>query len=306
MDELTLLKEAAPEVAPPTTEALRAGRARLAAAARPRRSRRPLALGAAVAAAAVAITVVPYADPGPTPAASAAAVLRDAAATAAAEPDVRPGQFRYVKSLTQRRHPRLGPSGIVCAESWYPADGAPVTLPVHIAPNSVPGGCGSALPKPAERSMLVYEGPPAHPRAHDLPTAPAALRARLYREAAKGPRAWGEDPGTPADQLVFVFAERLLEESAPSALRAALYRVLAEVPGVRLVRNVRDLAGRPGDAVTRTWGAERQEIILDRATHRYLGGRQVFVKPRGDWRPGDQSAVAQIRTAIVGKAYQRP
>jgi hypothetical protein len=59
----------------------------------------------------------------------------------------------------------------------------------------------------------------------------------------------------------------------PSETTAALYRALGKIPGVTIVRGIKDFAGRPGIAVTRIEDGNRIEIILDRKTYRYLGTR---------------------------------
>ncbi|GAA4587472.1 hypothetical protein GCM10023194_36450 [Planotetraspora phitsanulokensis] len=63
--------------------------------------------------------------------------------------------------------------------------------------------------------------------------------------------------------------------------QAALYGALAYIPGVEVVDDVADAAGRHGQAFGITDSQSvRSEIILDKRTYRYLGTRAIFTK---DW-----------------------
>jgi hypothetical protein len=78
-----------------------------------------------------------------------------------------------------------------------------------------------------------------------LPTTPAALRTRLLKD--KAARAPGADD---TSYLVQMTAGLLLETPATPKVRGAALRLLAGLPGAEIQRNVADLQGRKGTAVT--------------------------------------------------------
>lgn len=100
-----------------------------------------------------------------------------------------------------------------------------------------------------------------------LPTDPAKLGALLSNEV----KGYGPDPnptgGVSAVQEEFVTIGDLLRESpAAPALRKALYNVAAGIPGVQLVGNLKDAAGRTGVGVRR----DGETLLIDPATGRLL------------------------------------
>lgn len=104
-------------------------------------------------------------------------------------------------------------------------------------------------------------------------------------------KAEGYGPSTDAEMLVLV-GDLLRETMAPPDLRAALFRVAARIPGVELVGNVTDPAGRKGTAVARTSDdagfLERNELVFDSETSELLAERQVLLESVGwiDAKPG--------------------
>lgn len=115
------------------------------------------------------------------------------------------------------------------------------------------------------------------------PTDPAAL-AKLIRQRA-------EQTKVPVDVETFVLVGDLLREpGVPPALRSSLYRVAAQIPGVKLVGNVSDHAGRRGVAVAMTTtyrgGRERFVLIVDPATAALLGEEHVLLD-RVSWLDAD-------------------
>lgn len=312
MDEMALLREARPDVAPPTDAALRTGRDRLAAAARPARRWPPrvprqaamgLLAGTAAVAAAVAITMAQVVAPEGRGSATAAAaeVLRDAAATARSGPPVRPAAYSYTMQLV------VWPDehGTQCEETWLRRDGsmaAGTTLPER------PGGrCDLHEPGrwvPTLRDGDVDRRP--HADVRTLPTGPSALRERLYSDAAHGRGQNADDKG-PRDQLVFNRIGRLLRMPLPPELRAALFQTLATVPGVDVVHSERDALGRQGIALARSFGdpgdTVRVEIILAPGTYRYLGMKAVQDTATG---VPMTHLTALLTTAAVTTPFQRP
>ncbi|MFB4297147.1 CU044_5270 family protein [Actinomadura sp. NTSP31] len=311
MDEMTMLREARPDVPPPTDTALRAGRDRLTAAARPARpwSRLPkpaamgLLGGAAALAAAVAITVAQVVAPEGhgSATAAAAAVLRDAAATARGGPPVGPGSYSYTREVIV--HPG-GTGGNQCTETWLRRDGSMAAFTTY---SERYGGRCDSKNRPRRTPALGSGQDDRRPHAdvRTLPTGPSALRARLYSDAAHG-RGQNPDNTGSRDQLVFDRIGRLLSMSLPPELRAALFQTLATIPGVDAVRGERDALGRQGIALARSFDGTatpgRLAIILAPGTYRYLGAKVVQ-----DIGEGDQTDLtALLTTAVVTKPFQRP
>ena len=73
--------------------------------------------------------------------------------------------------------------------------------------------------------------------------------------------------------------------------QAALYGALAYIPGVTVIDDVADAAGRHGQAFGITDSQSvRSEIILDKRTYQYLGTRAIFTKDWTEpWSPPDLS-----------------
>jgi hypothetical protein len=78
--------------------------------------------------------------------------------------------------------------------------------------------------------------------------------------------------------------DRIFEQYLPPKLAAAMFTVAAKIPGVHLVKGVKDPAGRDGVGVSKTIDGVQQQLIFDRRTFRFLGTRQITAaKPAGDW-----------------------
>jgi hypothetical protein len=89
----------------------------------------------------------------------------------------------------------------------------------------------------------------------------------------------------------------------PARLRAGLYGALALVPGVELVGDVTDRAGRHGTAVAFTEVGMRDELIFDPATSEMLAERTVLVDPAAAQIPLPKGTVigdsAYLERAVV-------
>ncbi len=100
--------------------------------------------------------------------------------------------------------------------------------------------------------------------------------AQAIRQQAAGTK-------NPVNQESFVIVGDLLRESgAPAQLRAALFQVAAGIPGVELLGNVTDPAGRTGVSVAISANGIRSELIFDRQTSMLLAERQTIVTPVPD------------------------
>ncbi|MGW2312151.1 CU044_5270 family protein [Actinomadura luteofluorescens] len=260
----------------------------------PVRRRRPLlpsAVAAAACAGVVATFLVAHQEPGR--AANVAAVLDRAADRAAGDPSPRAGQIVYQETVTRRRVGGMGRWYEVRTRTWLPAGGAGSGL--IIEKNSIRPRPGEELPPDGETLVGPCPASPPIERPYlgALPTDTGALLDLLadQGEGDRGDRQWAA-------------ATDLVDRPAPPRVRAALYRAIAEIPGVRLRDDGVDAAGRHGVAVTRTQDGVRDELVFDRAGHRFLGTRNVIADkghPFGPPGTTTQSS-ALLKTAIVDRA----
>ncbi|MGA5301688.1 CU044_5270 family protein [Nucisporomicrobium flavum] len=135
----------------------------------------------------------------------------------------------------------------------------------------------------------------------DLPTDPAVLLRQIYADT--------RGQGTSADGAAFDFIGEALRESLlPPQVAAALYRAAAKIPGVVLVTDSVDAAGRHGIAVARTdeFG-ERREWIFDATTFDYLGERSYLVRDTATGKAGTLTATtAVLERGVVPRKGDRP
>jgi hypothetical protein len=146
-----------------------------------------------------------------------------------------------------------------------------------------------------------------------LPTAPEALR--LVVENRRG----GSTPvdPSPADSprggaTVERLLEILSEPIASPALRAAAFDALAEIPGIGLERDVADVAGRPGVAIS--WVRERgfgRRYIFDPRTSEILAEAEMIFNAKAAGYPGvpDDTVfreTAYLQSGIVDSRRERP
>ena len=108
-----------------------------------------------------------------------------------------------------------------------------------------------------------------------LPTDPPTLRKMIEAREIRGVE------GPPGEAETFTLIGDMLREAyLPSEVRAALYRLTAELPGVELLGDVEDPAGRPGIGVAYTDRRRgiRHELIFDPETSALLGERESLVR----------------------------
>jgi hypothetical protein len=269
-----------------------------AAKSRSPQARRVVAAAAAVglsAAVAAGVTVATPAAPAGTPAPryqlAAAFLNRAAAARAQNDPLPRPDQVSYTEELIVAP----GPHGGIreCLVTWAPS-------PLTGLAGGVGGGkCGPGAP--AMPSVLAQLRSPAHPSylypaLNTLPTSAAALRTALYAAAAKGGAAWDLPSVHSTDAVVAILVGRLLGVPLSGPLRAGLYELLAQMPGVTLVPNAMDAAGRHGTGIIMKWnypgyGLGTAETIFAPGTYQVLGG--------GDVMPGQRVSAAIVGEGLV-------
>ncbi|WP_206781967.1 CU044_5270 family protein [Bailinhaonella thermotolerans] len=135
-----------------------------------------------------------------------------------------------------------------------------------------------------------------------LPKTPEGMRAHLYRGAADTSPSPGQDKEELTDARAWTAVGDLIRESyMPAAQRAALFRAAATIPGVTLVKDAEDAAGRKGVAVARVDRGERAEIIFDPKTYRYLGERSIVVDEGKARSPVGSllASTAELKVSVV-------
>jgi hypothetical protein len=227
------------------------------------------------------------------------------------------------------------------------AEGRPFTAPrpdqwIHIenkntSPSEGPGGVatGGELKTRVERQWRQADGarsawiekgrlriqtepgvltPPSdYPTLAALPTDPDALLQWAYKEMG----GLGGDTEEGRSSVAFTLFNTILRDSLlPSRVEAAIYRAMKSIPGVVLVGDTVDVAGRPAVGIGRVQeGWLRVEVLLDRQTYGYLGERSVAIKDHtskgldGSFRVKRgtvQIYVVRVAAGVVDEPGQRP
>ena len=275
------------------------------ATTRVRRRSRQIAVAAAITTAAAAgiatvlvlapITTLSPGSPGGPPAQAAAAeILHRAAVAAGNEPDVqpRPAQYVYVRSQDA--------GGV--REVWLSVDGTrdglvrsrQATLPLPGCRNGrqvvvkgdrvLPGVTEPCTPYPAYRPHL--------------PTTTQAMLAYLRRDA-------GGDAGRTPETVLNSLAKTVLSLSGESYVRprsrAALCEAAAKLPGMQVIPDAVDGAGRHGLGVAWTYSGGRMTLVFQPSTYLFLGTHND--PPNAESSSG---GTAILQRAIVDRVGQRP
>ncbi|MFH9087417.1 CU044_5270 family protein [Streptomyces sp. NPDC017673] len=277
----------------------------------PRRRKwlRPALAAAAVATvAAVTFVVLPSSSAGGgastrPPSRATVALLEDIAL--AAEHDtaygtVRDDQFVYVDSkvsYSKTSDETTTVQPLHRREVWMSVDGRHNGLlreagskPMVIEPDLRPGG-------PRWEVSAFYR------HVEKLPADAGAMYTWLRKTA---PKYTGQEP----NQAMFVLVGDLLQDAiVPPRRSAALYRAVARIPGVTVVPDAVDAAGRHGVAIARKDpdNPTRDEWIFDRRTHEFLGERSVATEDYTGRKKGQvTSDTAVLRRAVVDRPGERP
>ncbi|MFE1890877.1 CU044_5270 family protein [Streptomyces microflavus] len=242
-----------------------------------------MALGSAVAAAAsVAVLSLGSgspAAPGKVPPASAASVqlLERAALVAAATPQTkaRAGQYTYIKMVGHTSvlsETKTGEMALLRQdegmEQWTAVDGSAQTLQRR-------NGSDAVLPGTPGQGNL---NSPTYNLLDGLPTDPEALLKHISDDAEENHGAGSESTTGPHQRAFVTIGDLLRTGGTPPDTTVALYRAAALIPGVDIVPDAVDAAGRHGVAVARTHDGERIEWIFDESTVRLLDERTVLVE----------------------------
>ncbi|MCX5559779.1 CU044_5270 family protein [Streptomyces sp. NBC_00038] len=267
---------------------------------------RPAIAAAAVAVvAATAIVALPAGESTPTTSKEAVALLENVALAAEHEDAlgaIRDDQWVYVDAKVSYSQSGEGMKTKIPPlhrfESWDSVDGSRAGLYRETGRGQ---WAGEPAPKPGERG---YEVSTNYRHLSTLPTDADEMYDWL-RETA--PKYSGQETG----QAMFVLVGDLIRQAiVPPEVSAALYRAVAKIPGVMVIDNAVDAAGRPGIAIARNDpdNPSRDEWIFDKKTHEFLGERAVATS---DWSGGVEkgdvtSNTAILDRAVVDKAGQRP
>ncbi|WP_067831680.1 CU044_5270 family protein, partial [Actinomadura kijaniata] len=263
---------------------------------------RVAAVGGAGLAVAAGAAVVPGLTGGEV---ANARELLDRAATAAQERSFtapKPHQWSYVETRYERiRKPGKGevatvstPRETTVDRIWTRVDGTRMAL--YEKGKLLESATGGGSP-PTDYATLSR-----------LPRDPDALLAHVRGT-------W--ELMTRDNAEVFAMLGSTLNNSVlPPAQEATIYRAMAKLPGVKLTKGGKDIAGRPVIAVSMVQeGWIREDVLLDPKTYVYRGHRSVAVadhrdrQPEGGWtiRKGTvESQSARQVAGFVDRPGQRP
>ncbi|WP_083983920.1 CU044_5270 family protein [Actinomadura hibisca] len=277
---------------------------------RPKR-RRFVLVAAPLAAAAVAaagLFAIPHGDdtpPSSPPAAesgdeaSATVLLDRVSLVAARQPALSVGknQFVYIKSKVawtaqEGNGPRIL-QPLREREVWKPQ--SPGKRGLLRTPNV----------KGKEPPLIGTEEDMTYRKLTALPTEPGALLAGVYAKIPKSGKT--ADPAARNAAAFQELGHLLSEQILPPKLAAAVYRAAAKIPGVRVVPDSVDAAGRHGVAVALVAYGERSEWIFDKKTLTYLGERGYMVEDTKHAKKGMTTATtAVLQRGVVNKAGELP
>ncbi|WP_409470402.1 CU044_5270 family protein [Streptomyces sp. HC307] len=276
--------------------------------ARTRWLRPAFAAAAVTTAAAATFVVLPSSGGGAgaqPPSKATVAVLEDIALAAedagGAYGEIRDDQFVYVDSKVSYAQYEEGKKTKIPPlhrlEQWTSVDGARKGL---IREDG--RGQWTTDPDPAP-GRPGYDVSTNYRHLSTLPTDPDEMYDWLAEVAP-------EHSGQETYQAMFVLVGDLIRDAiVPPEQGAALFRAVARIPGVKVVENVVDAAGRRGVAITRDDpdNPTRDEWIFDAKAYEFLGERSVATEDYADIKKGQvTSNTAILDRAVVDRAGQRP
>ncbi|WP_051855992.1 CU044_5270 family protein [Streptomyces sp. NRRL B-1347] len=144
-----------------------------------------------------------------------------------------------------------------------------------------------------------YEAATNYRNLQKLPTDPVNMLDWLNRVSKE------ETNGKP----FVLLGDMVMESLMPPEQAAAMYLAATKIPGVELVDDVEDAAGRHGVAIT--WEDDgddvRTELIFDKKTKQYLGTRAVLTEDGSHGKEGEVTeSTAVVDREVVDKAGERP
>jgi hypothetical protein len=296
------------------------------------RARRPaswrLRLVAAVVAVVAVVAAVQVVDVGPPAvrgvagggAPANAAELGALAAKAARDvpgPYWKPGQWVYIKTLVARDAGWLA----VSEDGSTRLEKLPAVAPRAVEWWSKVGPPGTGTESVTNRKGNALLGPPliqgvSYPDLPSLPTDPDRLLKVIYDYQRKQVfEGWG-GPSIWWPETFRTISGMLGNLLVPPELQAALFQAMAKIPGVTVVQDTVDAAGRRGMALALVDDQVRFEVILEKGTYRYLGLASIVTSDHDD-NVGDGTKLpmrkgqvlyrtARVALALVDGPHQRP
>ena len=244
-------------------------------AARHRQRRILIRAGAAaVTAAAIAATGIVAAARPSAPVVLTAKLLADRASAAALDqPEVSPGQWVYRVVEGKLPFRPKGVPQVITQAGWETADGL-VTYGDNLSAGVDTG-----------------DNIPAYSQLGSLPADPAALDAYLARLVYPDSKPTKVQQGLAAFSVIH---DMLINYVLPPELQAEVYQALAAIPAVTVDSHVTAIDGQAGAAfvLPETSQSDKQEIILDASTYRFLG--------RASWGTKFFIETAVVKMVIVG------
>ncbi|GAA2710632.1 CU044_5270 family protein [Actinoplanes palleronii] len=196
---------------------------------------------------------------------AAVTFLGMAAVAADAEPAAAGGQGKYLYIRSRESH--LAVDGDNDVTLIGPRD-REIWIPLFA------GGHGVLRDGATPKDLGAFRAIDINP---GLPDDPDAMLRKVYADARK--------TGNQVDAEAFTLIGDYLSENEtvlqPTVV-AALYQAAARIPGVELLADAEDGAGRHGVAVARSDGGIRHEWIFDAVSREYLGARSYLVED-GTW-----------------------
>ncbi|MEL0626060.1 hypothetical protein V6245_03775 [Salinibacterium amurskyense] len=178
----------------------------------------------------------------------------------------------------------LTPGGEAAVERWHPSNAEARDSQLLRAP------AGAFYGNAADSTWGNFD---------EMPRDPYLLLNFIYL------RTLGAGPSPDGEALVFI-ADTLRQGTAPPDLRAALLRAATMIPGVTITDDEATLDGSTGTAIGRVElnNAKRVEIIIDPASGRLIGEREVAVVdiPESDVVAGDVLSWSSVETTVVDAA----
>ncbi|SFF47178.1 hypothetical protein SAMN05216251_11596 [Actinacidiphila alni] len=133
-----------------------------------------------------------------------------------------------------------------------------------------------------------------------LPTDPQALLKLIYARTA------GQSPGKDAAAFSWI-GDTVAENIVPPRVMSALWRAAALIPGVELVGDATDAAGRHGTAVAHVANGERTEYVFGSGSHLFLGERSYLVKTTSAGKAGTLTGTSAVLSrGVVDKKGEVP
>ncbi|MER6442276.1 CU044_5270 family protein [Streptomyces sp. NPDC001185] len=221
-------------------------------------------------------------------------------------PAVGTHQFIYVKSkvgFTHQVKQRTigGPAKLDAVhqrEVWLAADPSKNGLIHEGGQNITIHNSGAGVVNPDAASEPARPG--TVPQIASLSTNPDTLLKQIYTATR------GQAPSKDAAAFNWV-GETVSESIVPGDVASSIWRAAAKIPGVVLVKDATDAAGRHGEAIAHVAGGERTEYIFDRSTHLFLGERSYLIKDTPEGKAGMLTGTSAVLSrAVVNKIGDLP